>query len=541
MKKQSFIFGSVLLLISAVLVKIIGALFKIPLTNMLGGTAMGYFSCAYGIFLPIYAVVGNGLGCAIANLTAHNAAEHNYYNVRKIKNISLIFFGAAGLFISFIIFVFSAPLAKNILFSEESQLAVCAIAPCVFFASISSVARGHFEGLGNMYPTAISQVVEAIAKLISGLLGANIATEYYNEISSFLKLRTTPQALAAAFAVAGVSLSTVFGALSMIFFKSAQPDKKHISRTKNYTNSRAIFSIICVMLPIALGALVTNLTSIVDLFTINRTLERCIAKNTDYFLQRYSFASALLPSQITSFIFGSFSGLAITIFNLVPSVTNMLSKSVLSESSKAFAKKDCCMLESTCHKALTLTSLIAAPCAFGIAAMSKQILLLLYSSRQYEIEAAYVSLEFLGLSVIFLCLSSTIFSLLQGTSNAIIPVKIMLCGVLLKIIANLIFLSIEQTAVFGAAISTLLCYILIFALSAAALKSKCAISLDFKHTVLPFAISGALCAVAAKLSQKLYIGFLPEKYAICAAIFTAGIVYLAMLFLMKKRRFKFSL
>lgn len=541
MKKQSFLFGSVLLLISAALVKIIGALFKIPLTIMLGGTAMGYFSCAYGIFLPIYAVLGNGLGAAVAKLTAQSVARNDYDSVRRIRNISLVFFGIPSFFISFMIFVFSKPFAENILGSPQSHLAVAAISPCVFFACISSVIRGHHEGRQNMYPTAVSQVIEALAKLGLGLFGTFISINYFSKISRFLNLDATPQSLAAAFAIAGVSLSTLFGAISLLAFRSPTHTDTNKKHKENAPLRRVAGDVFSVMLPIALGALVTNLTSLVDLFTINRILENCISDNAEYFSNKYDFIKKIPPNDITGFIFGSFSGLAITIFNLVPSVTNMLSKSVLSASSKAFAKGDCNALQSTSDKAVSLTSLIAAPCAFGIAAMSQQILTLLYSSRPEEISASHTSLAYLGLSVIFLCLSSPMFSMLQGTSNAMVPVKIMLAGVGTKFIGNLIFLSIPQTAVFGAAISTLLCYILIFALSAISLKAKCGILLNAKQTVFPFVFSGVICAIAAKLSQNLYNAFLPEKYAVCAAIFTAGAVYLIMLFVMKKQGFKFSL
>ncbi len=91
MKKQSFIKGSLILIVSAVIAKAAGALFKIPLTNMLGGTGMGYFSCAYGLFLPIYALTANGLTTAAAKLTADNCAAGNYRNARKIYRVSLLF------------------------------------------------------------------------------------------------------------------------------------------------------------------------------------------------------------------------------------------------------------------------------------------------------------------------------------------------------------------------------------------------------------------------------------------------------------------
>lgn len=536
MKKQSFLFGSILLMISAVLVKIIGALFKIPLTVMLGGTAMGYFSCAYGIFLPIYAVLGNGLGAAVSKLTAQSAASNDYRYVNRIKYASLLYFGLPSLALSLLIFYFSNYFATSILGSPQSQLAVAAIAPCIFFASISSILRGHHEGMQNMYPTAVSQICEALAKLGLGLFGALAAMKYYAEISLRLSVNCDKQSLSAALAISGVSLSTLFGAISLLIFKSTPNTAKNnkISQAEAPLYKIAA-SVMQIMLPIALGALVTNLTSLIDLFTVNRLLEKCIFENAEYFSTRYDFFKNLSPDESAGFIFGSFSGLALTIFNLVPAVTNMLSKSVLAASSKAFAAGDDKALQANLDKSVSLTALLAAPSAFGIAAMSRQILLLLYSSRPDEISASHTALSYLGLSVIFLCLSAPIFSILQATSNAMAPVKIMLIGVFAKLVGNLVFLKFKQTALYGAAISTLLCYILIFAMSSTALKRKCKISINIKQNVFPFVLSGAVCAFGAFLSNRLYIMFLPEKIATCSAIFTAAIIYLAMLYFVDKR------
>ena len=97
MKKQSFMKGSMILIASALISKTIGALFKIPLTNMLGGIGMSSFSCAYGLFLPVYSITANGLTTAVAKLIAENNATGNYRNIKKIRNISLILFSATGL------------------------------------------------------------------------------------------------------------------------------------------------------------------------------------------------------------------------------------------------------------------------------------------------------------------------------------------------------------------------------------------------------------------------------------------------------------
>ncbi|MDR1673841.1 MAG: oligosaccharide flippase family protein, partial [Oscillospiraceae bacterium] len=169
MKKQTFLQGSVILIASVVIAKVIGAVFKIPLTNLLGGTGMGYFSSAYGLFLPVYAVAVTGLAAAVAKLTAENAAFELYQNARKVKNVALVIFSVIGLAGSTAIVMLAKPFAVHVVANEKAYLSLIMIAPSIFFGCISSVYRGYYEGLRNMYPTALSQVTEAAVKLAAGL------------------------------------------------------------------------------------------------------------------------------------------------------------------------------------------------------------------------------------------------------------------------------------------------------------------------------------------------------------------------------------
>ncbi len=529
MKKQSFIKGSVILLISALIVKIIGALFKIPLTNMLGGTAMGYFSCAYGIFLPIYAVTGTGLGSAVAKITAESNAKYSAADAKRVYSVSLMFFGLLGALFSVILFFGAKSISVSFLDSPQSQTAVALIAPSVLFGCISAVARGYFEGLNNMYPTAVSQVFEAVSKLVFGLAFAEFAHKNFEDIKPFLPQNTTSEAAMAAAAVLGISLSTLIGTLCLFLFSKDKTEGKTSASSLSKGNDIQILgNVFSTMLPIALGALVTNLTSMIDLFTINRMFEKCISDNYAYFVENYAFMRNMPPDEIPEFVFGSYTGLAITIFTLVPSVTNMLGKSVLSAASEASAKNNKKMLQSAADKAFALTAFIALPCALGIFVMAKPILQLLYAEKTNEIDACHTALSILGISVIFLCFSCPAFSLLQGTSHAESPVKIMLCGVAAKFIGNIVFLRFEQTALFGAAISTLICYVLIFTLSVVTLKRKCGITFCFAN-ITPYLLSAMLCSISAGFVYISCLAKVSSKYACCIAILCAGLIYLGVL------------
>ena len=156
MKRQDFLHCSAILIISAVLSKLIGAMFKIPLTNLIGGIGMGYFSGAYGLFLPIYAVFVTGLSAAAAKLTAETSIIYGTKGVKAVKKYSLLSFSAIGLAGSAVIVIFAKPFAEHVIENNDVYISLLIISPSVFFSCITAAYRGCCEGQKNMYPTAFS-------------------------------------------------------------------------------------------------------------------------------------------------------------------------------------------------------------------------------------------------------------------------------------------------------------------------------------------------------------------------------------------------
>lgn len=357
MKKQGFLYGSAILIMSVIITKLIGALFKIPLTNILGGTGMGYFSSAYGIFMPVYAISVTGIPAAIAKMTAENCAIERYSNVKKIHRISLLSFTFIGLILSGIIIVLSVPFCRYVIETPGAFPSVVIIAPSIFFGCVMSVYRGYYEGLRNMYPTAVSQVIEAMIKLIAGLglcwytfklasdcpekffhiiknLGADIVIE--NGITDISQL-IIPYASAAA--VLGVTLSSFGGMFFLIIRHKIYVDgitEDQINRDKVTDSKKKILSsLIKIVIPVAIGSLITNLTSLIDLATIIRFMNYAINKAPEIFS-----ISDIPLNETANFYYGSFTGLSVTVFNLIPAFTNMFGKGILPGLTEAWAIKD---------------------------------------------------------------------------------------------------------------------------------------------------------------------------------------------------------
>lgn len=455
-----------ILILSAFAAKLTGAIFRIPLANMLGGTGMGYFSGAYSIFMTVYAVSVTGLPAAVAKATAENSALERYANLKKIRSTALLFFSFCGLAFTGIMLLLAFPFCRYISNSPEAAPAVIAIAPSVFFGCVTAVYRGYYEGLRNMFPTAVSQIVEGLVKLCAGLALCVFVLKHPDKFTAHTSFfgtgSTAVLSAAAAASVFGVTLSTAAGTLFLILRDKLSGDgitEKHIraSSGKNCTDSRRniIYMLLKTAVPIAAGALAANITSLIDLVTITRSLGTAVSRSPEYFSQ---VTGGIDTAEIPNFLFGCFTGLAVTVFNLVPSFTNMFGKGILPAISEAFAEKNMENVRIYTEKAVFVTALVSLPSSAGIAVLAGNILEVLFPAKPAETFACTGSLTILGVGVAFLCLSSTFFAILQAAGRPDIPVKLMAAGIAVKLAGNLLLVPVPRLNISGAAISTLLCY-----------------------------------------------------------------------------------
>ncbi|MDE7121517.1 MAG: polysaccharide biosynthesis C-terminal domain-containing protein [Oscillospiraceae bacterium] len=547
MKKQSFLQASLLLTVSAVFAKLCGALFKLPLTNLLGGTGMGYFSCAYGLFLPLYAVFVTGISTAVARPVADFAGRGNLPASLRVRHIARIFCAGMGLAGTVLAILLAKSFTLRTSGSLDAYPAVLAIAPAVFLCCLTAVERGYYEGLCSMTPTAVSQGIEAVTKLLSGLFLGKLFyhSNIFNIFDIFNHFSFSPESRGALGAVLGVTLSTLTGYLWMIIQNLIQKNqiKNSGSQALNPDHipaDREIFKILIrLMIPAALGALVTNLTSLVDLMTMMRCFQNMLAENIPGFYQKACISTEISVRDAPAFVYGSFMGLSVTVFNLVPSLTNMLAKGVLPCTAQAWSAGDRKSAANYARQVLILTGLLAIPAGCGIFALAEPILEFLFAGRNAEILAASAGLRWLAPALIFLCLAFPVFSLLQAIGKEHLPVQIMLAGIVVKILLN--FLLIPEFCTAGAAISTSVCYLVILILAMLALR-KALKAEENLHLVKPFFSQiwgGILCAGSAWVCyDRLLMHGIPQRIALMPGILCAVVIYILVLFLSSPKEFK---
>jgi len=457
MKKQSFLQGAFVLICANLLVKVIGAGFKIPLTYLIDEEGMGLFGSAYTVYTILFVIATAGFPIAISKMVSECVALGKYREADRVFNVSLVMLLCVGIFGSAVIY-FGAPAFAAFLEVSDTVYVIKAIAPAVFFVSIMSALRGYFQGHQNMYPTAISEVVEALGKLIIGYALA------YAFMGSSV-------AMAATGAILGVTAGTVFGAmvLIVIFVHKRHNRENEISAEKMRSKRSIAKEIVKIAVPITIGASVSSITTLIDAATITKRLQS-IAQVTQEFMVRYGgiiekldapfTETGAIGEKLATALYGLYNGYAIPLFNLPLTIVAAIAMSVVPAISAAIATKDKLQSETVTKSALRITVLLAVPCGVGLYVLAHPVLSLLYNNG-----LAYTLLEKLGPAIVFVSLVSVSGAILQAYGKPALPMINMLVGGIVKIAVNYTLVGTPEYNIDGAPIGTMLCYFVIVVLN----------------------------------------------------------------------------
>ncbi|MDD5920240.1 MAG: polysaccharide biosynthesis protein [Oscillospiraceae bacterium] len=546
-QKQNFLHGALILMSATVIVKIIGYFFKVPLKGIIGVSGFGYFNAAYGLFNTLYALSVAGMPVAVARMVAQNMQQGRFRDVRKIKRLSTIAFLCAGLLGSLLMLVGAGPyvrLAQN----PNAFLSVFVMSPAIFFVCASSSYRGYYEGLRNMYPTAWSQVLEALVKLVCGLLFACAAIrmgmeEYEGSGTVFGALVSTPEQArlavlpyGAAGAILGIVVSTAAGSLFLWAYNRRRGDGISAQMLEQAvpaaTGKEILKQLWTIAVPICLGALALNITTLIDVSSLTNRLSTALANGEEALLSMYD---GILPAdmpreEIPNYLFGAYN-MSVTLFNLIPALTTTFGVSALPSVTAAWTSQNRRMLQKNIESVWRVTSMIAFPAGFGICALAEPILTLVYQADPASIPIAAPILRVLGIAAIFVALSSPTNSMLQAIGRVKVPVRLMLIGGFLKLAVNFSLVPIPSVNIQGAPFGTLLCYMTIICISVPTLCRAAGVRLRFGKVFLKPLLAGALCGITAWAGYGLLSRVAGNTISTSFSILAAGIVYVVVLFL----------
>ena len=547
-KEKTFLKGALVLAFANLIVKIIGAVFKIPLYELIGKEGSGLFNVAYQIYTFMFIIATAGFPIAVSKMVAESVARNDEYDAKRVFETAQILLGMIGLAGSVVLYAFSDSLA-NMLGNPDAALSIRVISPAVFFVSLVSAYRGYFQGMQNMYPTAVSEVIEAGAKLGIGIVGAMLfmnmtVNSGLGELVSFSSKEVISSHVktqfAASGAIFGVTVGTFLSLFLMIVIYGAKRKRPFPRESCVVRRRRSIMKeLVLIAIPITIGASVSSLTSLVDLATIMNRL----VVNPGVF-EQYAFLFAegtefaqnaaaegwqgitLLEKQANS-LYGMYTGQAQTMFNLPLSIIVALSMSIVPAISTAVVGGSAKEGKTITESVLRITMLFAMPCAIGLSVLSKPILGLLYSDAD-----AFLLLQKLAIAVVFVSVVSVSNAILQAYGHVYYPVVNMLIGGVLKVSMNYFFIPVW--GIDGAPIATNVCYAVIAILNIICIVRLIKIKISIKDMLLKPLAAAIIMGAVAVSSYDLFSNIIGgSRISTIAAIALAGLAYIVTVLLIR--------
>lgn len=538
MKNKSGLLKNTLVLFTAMFItKIIGAMLKIPLTNLIGGTGMGYFSTAYSFFTPVYTVLAAGIPIVITRMTAQSISCGRYRQARSIKSAALFLSLILGILGTVFVVVLARPFSEYAAGSPDSLLSVLAISPSVLFCCLAAAYKGYYEGMSNMFPTAVSQVLESVVKVILGL-GLSEAVIFLGDKGMIPTEKVIPYCSAAA--VLGVTIGELCGTLFLMLRSRLKSDYITDEELQGSPvpekRSDLLKTIIRQALPISTGAVIINLGSFIDLLTISSGIQECFGKNTQYFYLLYKNAIEESGAQsFGSFVYGSYSGIVLSVFMLITSLTALIGKSALPSIAAASETEDKTEVKRNISILLSGIFVIGLPLCLTLGGLAEPALRLLYPSRAAEVSVSVIPLVILCAGGLPIALCNGLFSIFQAVGRFDLPIKLMMCGSAAKLMLNLILIRIPQLSLFGASVSTVLSHVLVMTMGLISLHSALGIKINlFSIFVKPFA-AALTCAFLSVLSYYLFFDNYTELIRMGLALCMGGLAYIVLLLMLDKR------
>ena len=485
-KQNTFFGGAAILAAGILVVKLIGMFYKIPLANIIGEQGNADFNNAYNIYAVLLTISTAGLPVAVSKLVSEANATGRRNQVRRVFLLSLSLFLALGT-ASFLVMYFRADWLAGLMNDSKAAAGIQALAPAVVCVGCLSAFRGYSQGHSNMTPTAVSQIIEALCKLIIGLA-----------LAYWLISAGQPPEVGAAGAITGVTVGTIVAlAYMLLSFLFHRDPGERLSRDVPDGAGTILKDILRIAIPITLSSSMVGIVTVIDSSLVQGQIQRVLLENPDSWTLYTGFVdftaldsalsawketlgagtaatmaalnqqlaletppdAALALSEavqdISRTLYGNY-GAALNIYNLPTSLMSAITAAVIPAVSGALARRDRRAAARVSGSALRITALAAFPMGVGLFVLGKPIIRLLFSS--YNPELAGPLLSTLGLATVFVCMMLVCNSILQAHGFVTLPVIVMLAGGAVKIFTNYNLVVLPGVGIFGAPTGNILCF-----------------------------------------------------------------------------------
>ena len=501
-KKQSFLGGAAILAFGIAVVKVIGAVFKIPLLNILGEAGSADFSNAYNIYATLLMISTAGLPVALSKMVSEAGTLGRRARARQVFRVSFAAFLTLGV-ISFVLMWFCSGFLAGLLHNPRAAAGIRALAPAVVCVGCLSAFRGYAQGSFRMTPTAVSQIIEALCKLVIGLA-----------LALFLLRAGYPDYIAAAGAIMGVTIGTIVALVYMIldYMRHREPVPADEALSPN---GEILKRLLAIAVPITLSSSMVSIITLIDTSLVQGQLQNALGLALDESRRLYGSYSACM-----------------NLYNLPSSLMVALTASVIPTVSASLARRDTENTSRVIGSSMRITALLSFPMGFGLWALSEPIFALLYP--RFDAALGGRLLATLGIASIFVCLMLITNSILQSYGRVNLPIVTMLIGGVVKIVLNYNLVAIPSVNIEGAPVGTLVCFMLIALLNLFFVARSMERKPDYFAFFTKPLLASAAMAVCAKLVYALLRrGGLSLIFSVAGAIAVAVVVYVALVLVLR--------
>ena len=516
-KKSTFFGGAAILAAGIAIVKLIGALYKIPLFNIIGDEGTGHFNNAYVIYNLLLMVSTAGLPVALSKSISEASTLGKRNQVHRTFSVALAAFFVLGTISFAVMFALAQPLA-DLQGDGAAVQAVRAIAPACFFVCVLSTFRGYAQGHGNMVPTAVSQIIEALGKLTIGLA-----------LAWLLVRAGASSADAAAGAIFGVTcgagLCLIYLIVDHIQRRRSEPGRP----TDVPEAPGTIFKrLLVIAVPITLCSSVTPITSWLDTAQVQNILRDVMNAQP---AQWYEAQKLLDPTVVDPVVaaYGAYQK-AITIYNLPSSFMVAITASVIPAISACRAKRDFQGAGRIAESSMRVGMLLALPAGIGLSVLASPVMHFVYrSDTDYTI--ADPSMMILGIASIFVCVMLVCSSVLQASGFVNLPIVIMVAGCAAKLIVNNFM--VRHVGAVGAAVGTLVCYVIVAVLELLLIKRVIPSPPEYTRVFAKPMVAAGVMGMAVWAAYGLVSRFMGNTLSTMAAICVGVVVYAVLVVALK--------
>lgn len=486
---KKYLSSAFLLVLSSTIVKVIGAVYKIPLTSYIGAVGRGYFAVAYNLYLPIHAIVLGAFPVALSKLVGKynsNEGKPILYSLKKASRRVFFFVGIIGMAV---MLAMAVPYSKFIVGSPKSIYTILVLAPCVLFSSLASSYLDYYKGIMDMKPTAIAQLLDALFKMIFGLLLAKYSMAYfYNE---YLQLGTVLgnyvnnnveafgiiYPYTSAFAMLGASLGSFVSLLFAFIYDVINKEKRIEYNKFDVKSARA--ELLSFSFPIMISCAVQSVFQFLD----TASIQYALGKVNSSILQNVFYLANVESSDLSTYAYGIFST-ALDFKNLIIGITMSLGVCAVPAISRELELGNNEKLSALVNSIYKYTVLLSLYGGVILSLCSKEILSLFYSNSEDIIVGCSDLVKWFGLTVVFYSLAGTAVNSVQALGYPEKSIKAYVVSGIIRVVLNYFLVQNEKMLLFGAVISGAVGYLVMTAWNIFIVNNSTKIKIELRNLAI---------------------------------------------------------